>query len=211
MKTKNNGGENAAPIVKQFSEKVFPGFALDIGSGRGGNSLFLANRNFFVTAIDYNEKAICILQEKIKQYKCEERIKAIRTDIVDFPIEENHYSFICAINSLNFLSKKEFTYIIERIKKGLQKNGICVITLFTENDPLRKEIEVIAKSSDDGESFFDDNGRRWYYPKENTLKKLFESDFEILFYVETEIEDKFGHPGNEMPHKHAIARIAIKK
>lgn len=209
MENINIGSPVPAPLVKQYSQNTPDNdFALDIGSGRGSNSLYLASKNFKVTAIDKNARALGILKTDAIKHNLD--IETINQDIANLTIQENHFSFICAMNSLNFLSKKEFLEIIEKIKLGLKKDGVCVIALFTNQDSLFEEIKALAQT-EDGETFFDGSGRRWYYPDKDFLRKQFENDSEILFSIETAIEDKNGHPGNESPHTHSIARIAIKK
>ena len=208
MENTNAGNISPTPLVKKYAETAPRGYALDLGSGRGTDALYLTKQNFKVTAVDKNKQSI----EKLKNDSGNQglSLEAINQDIKDVSIQKNYFSFICAINSLNFLSKKEFLETIEKIKSGLKDDGIGVIILFTNEDSLYQEIKKTAKT-EDGESFYDDLGRRWYYPPKNLLKNLFENDTEVLFYVEAVIEDKFGHAGNEMPHTHSIARIAIKK
>lgn len=78
--------------------------------------------------------------------------------------------------------------------------------------PLVRQEEIKKKTilSEDGESFQNDENKKWYFPKPEQLKEFFEKDFKILFYKEATINDK-GHPGNMKPHQHAIARIVVKK
>ena len=196
-----------SPLIQQFEIQAPRGKAIDIGAGKGDNALFLAKHGFFVTAVEIRKE----LADTIKKRAEENQIglEIINRDIKDFIVEENQYSFISAINSLNFFSKQEFLNIIEKIKNGLRKSGICVISLFTADDSLFEKIKSETASEDDG-SFRNKAGKKWYFPKSNELRKFFEKDFEILFYKEATIDDK-GHKGNMDPHQHAIARIVVKK
>jgi len=197
-----------APLIQQFESQVPRSKALEIGAGNGNNALFLAKQGFSVTAVEVRKDLADMIKNRAK--KNQVRLEIANENINDFTIEENQYSFISAMNSFNFLSKKEFYGVVEKIKKGLIRGGICVIALFTVEDPLFREIKTKAIIEDERD-FHNNEGKKWYFPKPNELRELFEKDSEILFYVEAVIEDKKGHPGNPQPHKHAIARIAIKK
>jgi len=181
-----------SPLVEKYQEKVKQGNALDIGIGRGDDSILLAEKGFFVTAVDINKDII----EKFKERTLSEnfKIEIVNKNIKDFNIEENNYNLIVAINSIHFLEKKDFFDVLEKIKNGLRKGGICIIAIFTNEDPMIKE------------GWRENN----YFPKTGELKNIFEKEFEILFFKEAIIEDK-GHAGNEKPHSHSVARIVIKK
>lgn len=196
-----------APLIQKFENQAPRGKALDIGAGQGNNALFLAQQGFSVTAVELRKELAEMIKKRAEDNQI--RMEISNQDIKDFSIAENSYSFISAMNSLNFLSKKEFYGIIEKIKSGLISGGICAIALFTTEDPLFEEIKSKTTLEEDG-SFRNDAGKKWYFPKVNELKEIFEKDFTILFYIEAIIDDK-GHPNSPEPHKHAVARIAVKK
>lgn len=199
----NHQSIKPAPLVERFESVAAHGEALDIGAGRGDNAIFLTKKGFSVTAIEIKKEAAEIIESRAKEN--ETSINVINQDAKKFVIEKDRYTFISAMNSLNFFSKEEFSALIENIRQGLKKEGVCVIAMFTNNDPMCEEVKVKT-----GGTFENDMGKKWYFPAPNELKKLFEKDFTILFYVEAVVEDK-GHPGNQEPHQHAVARIAVKK
>lgn len=196
-----------APLVEKFAKDAPRGKALDIGAGRGNNALFLAQQGFSVAAIEIREDLADMIKKRAEENNLS--LEIINQDIKDFNLEENQYAFVSAMNSLNFFSKDEFHNIIKKIKSGLIKGGVCVISLFTTNDALYKEIKLKTINEDDG-SFRNEAGKQWYFPKPSELNEVFEQDFQILFYVEAVVDDK-GHPNNPQSHQHAVARIAVKK
>lgn len=199
----NNHLIKPAPLVEKFESVALRGEALDIGAGRGDNAIFLAQKGFSVTAIEIKKEAAEIIESRAKEN--EVSLNVVNQDAKIFPIEKDRYTFISTMNSLNFFSKEEFSALIENIKQGLKKEGVCVIAMFTSNDPMCEEVKVKTRGTLENEM-----GKKWYFPAPNELKGIFEKDFTILFSVEEVVEDK-GHPGNEEPHQHAVARIAVKK
>ena len=181
-----------SPLVEKYQKNAKQGSVLDIGIGRGDDSIFLAEKGFFVTAVDIKENIIESFKKRVSLESF--KIEIVSKNIKDFDIKKNNYTLIIAINSLHFLEKKVFFNVLEKIKNGLRKGGICIIAVFTDEDPMVKEGKV---------------GNN-YFPKAGELKNIFEKDFEVLFYKEAVINDK-GHPGNESPHMHSVARIVAKK
>jgi cyclopropane fatty-acyl-phospholipid synthase-like methyltransferase len=181
-----------APLVWKFEGHAKRGKALDLGAGRGDNAIFLTGKGFQVTAVELRKDLSETIKKRAKKNKVKINVK--NQNIKDFVIQPDQYSFISAINSLHFLSKKEFYETIQQVRLGLLDGGVCVISVLTADDPLYKKSEA--------------RGIR-YFPKSGELKEIF-GNFKILFYIETIIQDK-GHPNHEQPHKHAIARIAAKK
>ncbi len=194
-----------SPLIKQFLNQAEHYECLDIGAGRGDNIIFLAKTGFSATALEVREDSANIIKKRARANKVS--VKVENKDVRKFNINKNHYSLVSAIHSLNFFSKDEFLNLITKIKAGLTNDGLCVISMFTTKDSMYEELKQRVTLQKDN-SLADENGKKWYFPKPNELKKLFK-DFEILFYVEAIIDDK-GHPGKESPHKHTVARIVAK-
>jgi SAM-dependent methyltransferase len=57
--------EPPALLVKALGERSAPGRALDIGCGAGTNSIYMAERGFRVTAIDFMPQAIAMLKTRL--------------------------------------------------------------------------------------------------------------------------------------------------
>lgn len=199
----NQNSIKASPLIQQFADKDLKGNALEIGFGYGDNAIFLAQNDFLVTAVDVKSKTVENLRARAEKESVS--LEIICSDIVVFPIKRNYYSFISAMNVLNFVSEKEFFEVIENIKNGLKENGICIISLFTVEDDRFKEV----REKTDGK-FYNEMGGKWFFPKPNQLKEIFEKDFSILFYKEVIVNDN-GHFGKKESHEHAVARIVVKK
>jgi cyclopropane fatty-acyl-phospholipid synthase-like methyltransferase len=66
-------------LVRALDQRNSPGRALDIGCGAGTYSIYMAERGYEVTAIDFMPQAIAILREGIKDRNLS--IEAIQADI----------------------------------------------------------------------------------------------------------------------------------
>ncbi|NPA52559.1 MAG: methyltransferase domain-containing protein [Aquificae bacterium] len=122
-------------IVKHFYNLAPKGRALDIAAGNGRNSLFLAQKGFYVDAVDISDVAI----DKIKKLN-NKNINPILADLDSYEIEENKYDLVININFLN-------RNLFPSIKESLKPNGVLIFETFlldkyshikTKNYLLRK-------------------------------------------------------------------------
>lgn len=168
-------------------------YFLDLGSGRGADSLFMATKGFIVKSVDSSKKAIRQLQEKILKNKLK-NIEAVCVDLINFEIEPEKYDIIYGANVFQFLPKNIIFKIIADIKRKVKSNGYVIISSFTTNDPSIK----LPKEK-----------RFTSYFSPGQLSNLFQ-DFKIIYYYEDIILDK-GHPGALKPHYHGVVRMIAQK
>ncbi len=185
-------GKKANKLLQNIWKKAEAGsLFLDLGCGQGRDSLFMAKKDFRVTAVDKSKEGIRNLKSMAEENNLD--IYTVCQDIKNFRIKEDKYNIINIINSLHFLKKRDALNLIKKVKKGLKKNGYVIISDFTTQDPLfRKE-----KNKTKG----------FFKPKE--LLNLF-SDFKIFLYKESSVRDA-GHPGFEQPHRHRIVELIAQK
>ncbi|MHA1201846.1 MAG: methyltransferase domain-containing protein [Candidatus Heimdallarchaeaceae archaeon] len=111
-------------LVKLFYEKG-EGEVLDIGCGRGRNSLYLASLGYNVIAVDVSKYAIIQLNQNAKLLGYD--IEGIVCDISDFSFSEK-YDIIVITNVLQFILKRiEQINIIYKVMEYLSTNGIIFI------------------------------------------------------------------------------------
>ncbi|QGM81167.1 SAM-dependent methyltransferase TehB [Otariodibacter oris] len=121
---------NAVNYIKQ-------GKALDLGCGRGRNSLFLNLLGFDVTAVDFNSESIAFLDRIIEK----EDIKNLSIGIYDIneATIEGEFDFIVSTVVLMFLNRDRIPAIIENMQKNTKVGGynLIVCAMSTDKYPCK--------------------------------------------------------------------------
>ena len=94
--------------------------ALDIGSGSGRNSIYLARKGYEVTAVDISRVGLDLTKRTAKSHHLP--ITTIEQDINSFDIGKNNWNLILLIDF-------PFPYqeLLPRIAEGLKPDGIVII------------------------------------------------------------------------------------
>lgn len=133
---------------------------IDLGCGKGNDTLYLIQNGKNVIPCDYSEKLILDIQNnfpEIERTECFDMTKGL-------PFEDDFTDIIIADLSLHYF-KKDTTYkILQEIKRVLKQNGILIFRVNSINDinfgaRQGKEIEKHLYETEDGEykRFFDIN------------------------------------------------------
>lgn len=117
-------------IVRKYYNIVKPGKALDIASGTGKNSLFLAERGFTVEAVDISNVALSQMPVS------DQSIRRICADLDIFDIPENRYDLIL---NIRFLNRRLFPYV----REGLVKGGVLIFETYIE--PVGDDFETTCR------------------------------------------------------------------
>ena len=115
------------------------GKILDLGCGKGGNSIFLAEKGFKVTAVDIDKE---VIGEIKKNYP---KINAVNKSILEFDFPENEYDLILTLNVLHFLNFEDAKKIINRMLKSLNENSLIYLQVFSVNNPCKKFAHLFTK------------------------------------------------------------------
>jgi tellurite methyltransferase len=191
-------------ILEQYASLVPKGHVLDVGAGEGRNAIFFAKKGYPVEAVDISTKALGICRKLAKKMKL--KIKTEVVDLKKIEIVPEKYSLIICAWVLNFFKKKEIAELIRKMKKGVKKNGILYIVVFSTEDPSfakhRKKLKMVEKNT-----FY--SRRRKSYIHYFTRKKLisFFKDFTTIYCIEG-MELDIGHGA---PHHHSIVQYVGQK
>lgn len=108
------------------------GKALDLGCGRGRNSLYLNLLGFDVTAVDHNAESIHFLNQIIEK----EGMEKIRTDVYDInqATISGEYDLIVSTVVMMFLNRERIPAIIENMQKNTKVGGYNLIVCAMSTD-----------------------------------------------------------------------------
>ncbi|MEM8981832.1 MAG: SAM-dependent methyltransferase TehB [Pseudomonadota bacterium] len=122
-------------VVDVF-QHIRSGDALDLGCGRGRNSVFLQSRGFRVVALDRSESAITKLK-KIIDTEAECREMTARLYDIESATIEQHYDLIVSTVVLQFLSADSIPAVIANMQSQTRPGGINVIVapISTPDEP----------------------------------------------------------------------------
>ena len=144
-------GENLKKIVEKTKGKK----ALDVASGAGRNSIYLANNGFDVEALDISSVALEVLNNKgFKNISCK------LVDLDEYEIPKNNYDLIVMTN---FLDRN----LIPKLSNALKIDGVLFIETYMED-----ELNEKPSSNPD------------FLLKKDELKTFFNDNFELLVYDE---------------------------
>jgi len=167
---------------------------LDLGSGTGRDSLYLASLGHHVMAVDSSRQALEKLEQSGKELKLQNFITSIEAKVEDYVIFASSYGLINCAHILHFLTLDQAVAVIRKMIDGVEASGYLTITTFSKN-----EADYLAKE------FLYNRG---YFSKEELLVLL--KDLNILMVNEQVIED-IGHPGRPEPHEHHVIEVVARK
>lgn len=107
---------NVAAIVEKYAALVAEGRALDIAAGVGRNTHYLAEKGFFVDAVDYSDYALSQIKEIAT-------INKIEADLDTYIFDVDKYDLIV---NCNYLDRRHFPLIKEALKQG----GVLIFETF---------------------------------------------------------------------------------
>lgn len=102
-----------APELRRYIKLLNGKEVLDLGVGKGYNSVLLSNFGFNVTGVDISNESLKYIEEN---FDCS-NLTLINKDVREFEIEKYKYDLILSSNVLHFIPKEDFLKIIKKIKK----------------------------------------------------------------------------------------------
>ncbi len=122
---------------------------LDIGSGNGANSWYLAYEGFSVTALDKDEQAMASLKHRFaKERFFRDRVEYVVADVAKYTLPENRFDVIADINTLCHVPEPP----MYSLRDALKKDGrfFCIAPAYNtwhERVMEEKEFTRFAKAS----------------------------------------------------------------
>lgn len=120
-------------FLVQYLPIIPQGVALDLGAGKGRNSIFLSENGFEVDAFDRDAQAVAALQKLAQERALP--IRAIKNELTTLTIIPNRYTLTLAAWVLMFLRRGEREGLVKMAIKGLVPGGLIYLGVFSIQDP----------------------------------------------------------------------------
>jgi SAM-dependent methyltransferase len=141
---------------------------LDLGSGVGRDSVYLASKGFDVLACDFDQKALTRTQEMAKLYSIEDKVSVLKWDARDSDAFARALSSIDDVSRLKLVLGVRFCHkpLFAQIVKNLPKESDCFFAWFhfakgCEHSKVgrpNKEKDLIAPKEELRSIFNEDEG-----------------------------------------------------
>jgi len=202
-------GYKSHELLKRVCKRFEPGSSvLDLGSGIGRSSIYLAKKYFIVTAVEFVENGIDIMMESAKKKNL--KITPVLGDVTDPKILDRLGNFdnIISLNLLQSLYRTQIDHLISWMQSHTNPGGYNVIATFVEIDVAEKQ-RLIKERSREKEN----NGyliRYLFSP--NELKERYTSwlikpkDYKEFWSKEECHNGRFSYW-----HKHRISQLIAQK
>lgn len=109
---------------------------LELGSGQGRDTIFLAQQGLQVYALDYCESGINLMSQKVEDLDLAESITAVCHDVRN-PLPFDDESFDACYSHMLFcmaLTTAELEYLSEETRRVLKPGGLNIYTVRNTND-----------------------------------------------------------------------------
>jgi len=117
-------------LIKE--KKVRQGLVLDLCSGDGTNSLYLASKGFQVMGVDISPTAVNIAKSRSKERKlsCDFHVG----DVLKFKYDQT-YDFIFDRGCFHHISKKRKPFYVSLVNRLLNSKGKFYLLCFSDKNP----------------------------------------------------------------------------
>jgi 2-polyprenyl-3-methyl-5-hydroxy-6-metoxy-1,4-benzoquinol methylase len=177
---------------------------LDIGSGTGRNSMFLARHGIRVNAIDPSMVAIHKLHEYASEHSLS--IKAEALGFADLRASNGSFSAVMIYGLIQILDWDQIRLLLRKVDDWLSEAGIVFITAWTTEDPsfwAFMQNECVGKNS-----YRNDTGAVRTYLEKDEIVDLFPG-YQVIYHWEG-MGPKHSH-GDKPPERHGTAVGVMRK
>jgi SAM-dependent methyltransferase len=116
-------------LVRMLSKlEVKSGKALDFGAGSGRHSILLKSFGFDVTALDYSENSLSLIQE------LDSSIQTVLASMPPYPFSDGTFEVLVSWGVLHYNSDEIISQIISEKYRILKKNGYLLGTIRADRD-----------------------------------------------------------------------------
>ena len=148
------------------------GVALDVCSGAGTNTVYLAEKGFDVTGIDISETATRIAEQRAEEVGVSKNCKFFSGDVLKFNIQKDKFDFIFDRGCYHHIPRKDKPKFAKIICDSLKKGGKYLLLCFSDKNPPWKKNVSKEEIKENFSKYFDIGRIRDYSTIEKTGRKL---------------------------------------
>ena len=160
---------------------VSQGKAIDIGCGKGRNSVYLAQQGFLVEALDYIQGALDAAQQLAETKSCANKINFVQAAI-DSPWPYGDNTFDIAVDCFSSIDIETLegrrTYHDEMLRT-LKPGGYALVTVVSADDEWESNQEITKPGPEPNSVTWLQNGKFQKNYDEAELREFYK-DFEIV-------------------------------
>ncbi|TXT57095.1 MAG: hypothetical protein BAJALOKI1v1_1880003 [Promethearchaeota archaeon] len=122
--------------LKELIEKgdVKVGKALDLCSGAGTNSIFLAKKGFDVIGIDISEEAVKIAKERAKEDNVAEKCQFLSANVLEKEFPPTTFNFIIDRGCYHHMPQEEKPFLAQKVEESLKPMGMYLLYCFSDQN-----------------------------------------------------------------------------
>ena len=129
-------GPPPSPAVAKFTTLLKKSKAvrvLDLGSGPGRHTVFLAEIGFQVTALDVSETALRILDRHVRKNGFS-NVTIVKHDLQKLPFLDEYFDAIVSTDVIHHGLGSEIKVALGEIRRVLRKKGYCILIVLSDKD-----------------------------------------------------------------------------
>jgi ubiquinone/menaquinone biosynthesis C-methylase UbiE len=115
--------------------ELTPSRVLDIGSGPGENTIFLAEQGFSAVGIDFTPEAVEIARDRAAQHEIDaEFVLGNVLDLEQF-FEANSFDYVIDSGLFHSIPPEDLDQFVQQIRRVLKPGGIYYMLCFSDKEP----------------------------------------------------------------------------
>ena len=117
------------------SNRIRKGRALDVCSGAGVNSVYLAKKGFEVTGIDISKTAVELSRKRAQKAGVTDNCSFVWGDVLTSPLPKDRFDFIFDRGCYHHMPPEAKAEFVRRVCAALKSGGRYLLTCFSDSNP----------------------------------------------------------------------------